>query len=126
MCINCGKFVPKEGEKEKENVVSSEKCPSCGEAVKNSECQKCGSEKLSDGTFVYPKKEEKKEEKKKVERAIKAGWDKVYYYICECGEKVSVGKDVEVSWWDGLEWLICPNCGNRREKDVFLESMKGV
>ena len=133
VCINCGKFTSTRRE---ENVVSSGECSSCGGVVKDSECQKCGSEKLPDGTFVYEKKDIKVEKrgggsrreeggKKKIRenKAIKIGWDKAYYCICECGEKVRIEESVERSWWDGVEWVVCPNCGERKEKD-FLEEIK--
>ena len=37
-------------------------------------------------------------------------------YVCECGEKVLVKESIDTSWWDGIEWVICPECGERKKR----------
>ena len=114
-CYNCGKFtpIPKEGEKHEENITSSDnKCPSCGGIIKNGECQSCHARKFQE-MFVFDKKflEEKEEDKQKKQKR------KLKTYVCECGKEVRVRGNVRRSWWDSIEWVICPACGERKRKE---------
>ena len=131
MCYNCGKFTPKGGEKYKENIISSlGKCPSCGGLVENGKCETCHAKKIQE-MFVFDEEGKKMEEKVKsinqvdrVDRVDRVDWADQESYVCGCGEKVLAEKDVKKSWWDSIEWMICPGCGERKRKGYFLEGVK--
>ena len=120
VCRNCGKFVPME-ELEK-NVVSSEKCPSCGGIIKNNRCQICNAKKVQ-GVFVYGKECEKEREEIKEENKQKKQKEKPKIYICEfCGEEIEIEKNIRRSLWDSVEWVECPECGEmKKKKEVYKE-----
>ena len=116
VCYNCGKFTAKEKE-DKENIISSaEKCPSCGGIIKNGECQTCHARKFQK-MFVYEKEKEIKEENKQ-----KGQKERPENYICEsCGEKVKIRGNIKRSWWDGVEWVECPECGEMKKREEIYD-----
>ena len=125
VCRNCGKFFPKEKKKAEKTIPFSPgkssspgKCPSCGGLVKNGKCETCHAKKFQE-MFIFKEKEEKKIEDRadqadqQVDQADRADQES---YVCECGEKVLVKESIDTSWWDGIEWVICPECGERKKR----------
>ena len=114
------------------------KCPSCFGIVRNNKCQDCGAVKVGN-KFVPPeeveerevKMEEKEgdikvEEKEEKENGVKYIWSPgiLHSYICECGTEVNVEENTQTSFWSGIEWVVCPNCDERRRKENLLKAAR--
>ena len=115
------------------NKNNKEKCPSCFGKIKDNKCQDCGAIKVQDGKYVPPeniKRKENKggevrmeEKKEKEENENRYVWSSkiLHSYICGCGEEVEVEENIQTSFWTGVEWVICPNCGERRRKENLIK-----
>ena len=57
------------------------------------------------------------EEKEGGEEGEKRGKKLPDSYSCMCGEEVDIEENTDTSWISGIEWVICPNCGERRRKE---------
>ena len=115
----------------------NERCPSCFGAIENNKCRECGAVKIQSGKYVPPDNiKEKGDKKKKMEEKekIKQGENKIskyvwapgilYSYICECGTEVEVEKNTQTSFWDDIEWVVCPNCDERRRKENLIREAR--
>ena len=118
--IKCKKKIAKK--------FDGEKCPSCFGIVRDNKCQDCGAVKVQGGKFV-PLEETKEgdvkvEEKK--ENGVKYIWSPgiLHSYICECGTEVNVEENTQTSFWSGIEWVVCPNCDERRRKENLLKAAR--
>ena len=79
-------------------------------------------EKLKEKRDELRQVDEEKREEIKEENKQKKRRKKPKSYICECGEEVKIRENVKRSWWDSIEWVICPDCGESRKKeDIYKD-----